>query len=137
VSKSRYLNEAVKDSGRRLRDTSRSPVGECLGTARGNGAATLRDLACPSDHTQSYRGTEDLKVVIVYLVLQSFLTDLIEALELVEIDGIAVRHNQAVKNNGHSPLLAEACGSNLLRFAQDDCSFGNEDALMVMRIQRI
>jgi hypothetical protein len=42
-----------------------------------------------------------------------------------------------VKNNGHSPLLAEACRSNLLCFAQDNGSFGNDDVLMVMRVQRI
>src|SRR5713226_6824813 len=133
----RYLNEAVKDSGRRLRNIVRSPVGECLGAARGNGAPTLRDLACSSDHTQSYRGAEDLKVVIVYLVLQSSLTDLVEAVELVEIDGVAVRHNQAVKNNGHSPLLAEACRSNLLCFTENHCPLGNDDVLMIVRIQRV
>src|ERR1700683_4574470 len=64
----RYLNEAVKDSGRRLRNTSCSPVGERLGAACGNGAATLRDLARSGDHTQSDRGAEDLNVVIINLV---------------------------------------------------------------------
>src|SRR2546422_6435520 len=88
-----------------------------LGPARGDGAPTLRDLACSGNHSQSYRGAKNLKVVVIDLVLQTFLSDLIEALELVEIDGITVRHNQAVKNHGHPPLLAEACGSNLLCFA--------------------
>ena len=132
-----YLNEAVKDSGRRLRNTPCGPVGKCLGATRGNGAATLRDLARSGNHTQSDRGAEDLKVVVVYLVLQSFLTDLIETLELVEIDGVTVWHNQAVENDGHPALLAEACRSNLLCFAQDNRSFGNDDVLMVMRVQRI
>ena len=58
------------------------------GTASGDSAATLRDLACSSNHTQSDRGAEDLEVVVVDLVFQSFLSDLIKALELIEIDGI-------------------------------------------------
>jgi hypothetical protein len=91
----------------------------------------------PANHTQSDRSTEDFKVVVVHLVLQPFLSDLVEAVELVEIDGVTVRHNQAVKNDGHSPLLAEARRSNLLRFAQDNCSLGDDDVLVVMRIQRI
>src|SRR2546425_12059993 len=59
----RYLYEAVKDGGRRLRNTARSPVGECLGPARGDGTPTLRDLTCSGNHSQSYRGAENLKVV--------------------------------------------------------------------------
>ena len=41
-----YLDETVKDRGRGLRNASCSPVGERLGAACGNGAATLADLAC-------------------------------------------------------------------------------------------
>ena len=128
----RYLYEAVKDSGRRLRNTARSPVRECLGTARGNRAATLSDLACPSNHTQSDRGAEDLEVVVVDLIFQSFLSDLIETLKLIEIDGVTVRHNQPVKNNGHAPLLAEARRSNFLCFAQNNRSLGNDHVLMIV-----
>src|ERR1700683_2255432 len=50
----RDLYEAIKNRGSRLRNTAGSSVGECLGTARGDGAATLRDLAGSSNHTQSY-----------------------------------------------------------------------------------
>src|ERR1700693_5916045 len=92
----RYLDEEVKDRGCRLRNTARCPVGECLGTTRCNGAATLRDLACSSNHTQSDRGDENLEVVVVDLIFESFLSDLIESLELIEIDGVTVRHNQPV-----------------------------------------
>ena len=89
----RYLHEAIKDSGRRLRNTARGPGGERLRTARRDGAATLRDLARSGNHTQSDRGAEDLEVVVVDLIFQSFLSDLIETLELVEIDRVTVRHN--------------------------------------------
>ena len=133
----RYLYEAIKDRGRRLRNTARSPVGECLGTARGDGAATLSDLARSGNHTQSDRGAENLKVMIVDLVFQPFLSDLIETLELVEIDGVTIRHNQAVKNHGHPALLAEARRSNLLRLAQNNRSLRNDHVLMIVGIQRI
>src|SRR5713101_6842352 len=74
-----YLHEAIKDRGRRLRNTASRPVGECLGTAGGNRAAALRDFARSGDHAQSYGGAENLKVMIVDLVLQPFLADLVEA----------------------------------------------------------
>jgi len=112
----RNLHESVKDSVRRLRDAGRGSVGERLGTVRGDGAAALRDLACPGNHAQSDRSTEDFKVVIVYLVLKPFLSDLVEPVELVEIDGVTIRHNQAMEDDSDSPLLADARGSNLLRF---------------------
>jgi len=126
VDSRRYLYEAIKDRGRRLRNTARSPIGECLGTTRGDGAATLSDLARSGNHTQSDRGAENLKVMIVDLVFQPFLSDLIETLELVEIDGVTIRHNQAVKNHGHPALLAEARPLQSSSPRQNNRSLGNE-----------
>src|ERR1035438_6551328 len=120
-----------------LRNSMASNTYSQGGTARGNGAATLSDLARSGNHTQSDRGAENLKVMIVDLVFQPFLSDLIETLELVEIDGVTIRHKQTVKNHGHPPLLAEACRSNLLRLAQNNRSLGNDHVLMIVRIQRI
>src|ERR1700687_223954 len=77
----RYLDEAVKDSGCRLRNTGCSAVGKCLRTAGGDGPATLRDLARSGNHAQSYRRAEDLEVVVVDLVLQPFLSYLVESVE--------------------------------------------------------
>jgi len=65
----RYLYEAIKDSGGRLRKHCRGPVRECLGSARCNGPATLSDLACSGNHAQGDRRAEDLKVVVVDLIL--------------------------------------------------------------------
>src|SRR6202020_147409 len=106
------------------------------GTARGDGPATLGDLAGSSNHTQSDRGSEDLQIMVVDLICESFFSDLIEALELVEIDGVTPRHNRALKNHGHPALLTEARRSNLLCFAQDNRSLGNDDVLMIVRIKR-
>ena len=77
---------------------------------------------------------KDLEVVIVDLILQPLLADLVEAMELVKVYGVPVRHNQAVEDDGHPPLLTEACRANLLGFAKDDGSLGNEDMLTVVRI---
>src|ERR1017187_17237 len=133
----RNLYEAVKDRCGGLRNTARRPVCECLGATRCNGPASLRDLTGSGDHTQGDRGAEDLKVVIVDLVLQPFLSDLVEAVKLIKINGITIRHYEAVENDGDPALLTEACGSNLLCFTQNNCSFGNDDVLVIVRIQRI
>src|ERR1017187_6940271 len=61
----RNLNEAVKDRCGGLRNTRCGANRERLGATRGNGPAPLRDLAGSGDHTQSDRGAEDLKVVVV------------------------------------------------------------------------
>jgi len=63
-----YLDETVKDGRCGLRNAARRSVGESLRAARCNGAATLSDLARPSDNPQSDRGAENLKVVIIDLV---------------------------------------------------------------------
>jgi hypothetical protein len=34
--------------------------------------------------------------------------------ELVEIDGVTVRHDEPMKDNSHPSLLAEACRANFL-----------------------
>ena len=80
---------------------------------------------------------EDLEVVVVDLIFQALLADLVEAVELVEVDGISVRHNHAVEDNGHAALLAETGGADLLGLAQHDRSLGDEDVLVVVRVDRI
>ena len=74
--------------------------------------------------------------MVVDLVFQPLLADLVETVKLVEIDRVTVRHNQAMKDDGHPPLLAEACRADFLCFAEHDRSFGDDDVLVVMRIQR-
>ena len=75
--------------------------------------------------------------MVVDLILQALLTDLIKALKLIEIDGIAIRHNHAVKFDSQAALLTETIGPDLPRFPQHDRSFRDEDVLMIMRVHRI
>ena len=62
------------------------------------------------------RCAEDAQIVVVDLVAQPGVADLVEALELVEADGIAVRHEQAMEHDGEA-CLAE--GVDLFRFAEN------------------
>jgi hypothetical protein len=75
--------------------------------------------------------------VVVHLVLQTLLADLVETVELVEVHGIAIRHDEKVEDDGHSALLAESRRPDLLGLAQDDRPFRDEDVLVVMRVEGI
>src|ERR1035438_3224681 len=73
--------------------------------------------------------------MVVDLVLHAFLTDLIETVKLVEIDGVPVRHDETVKDDGHPPLLPKARRANLFSLAKNYGSLGDDDVLAVVRIQ--
>lgn len=45
--------------------------------------------------------------MVIDLIFQSLFTDLVEAVKLIEIHGITVRHNHAVENDGQAALLPE------------------------------
>ena len=66
---------------------------------------------------------------MVDLVFQAGLTDLVEAVKLVKIHGVAVRHNQPVEDH-RQPALAETL--HFAGFPQSKGSFGDQDVLAVM-----
>ncbi len=105
--------------------------------AGGDGAAALLDLARAGDNAESDGRAEDLEVMIVYLVLRPLLADLIQAVKLIKVHAVAVRHDETVEDNGHAPLLAEAGSSDLFRFAENHCALWDEHMLAVVRIQGI
>ena len=70
--------------------------------------------------------------MIVDLVFQPFLTDLIETMELVEVNRVSVRHDHAVKNDGHSALLTETGRTNFLGFSEHDRAVGDKHMLAVV-----
>jgi hypothetical protein len=75
--------------------------------------------------------------VIVYLVLQPFLPNLVETVELVEVNRVAVRHNHAVEGDGHTALLSESRHTDLLGLPQHDRSVRDKDMLVVVRVDGI
>jgi hypothetical protein len=99
--------------------------------------SALADLRCTGDDAKRNRRSEDLQVVVVDLVFQPLLADLVEAVELVEVYAVSVRHQQAMESDGDSPLLADAGGADLAGLAQHNRSLGNEDVLVVVRVDRI
>ena len=91
-------------------------------------------LGSSCDDAEGNRRAEDLDIVIVHLVLEAGGPRLIETVELVEVDGVAIRHQQAMKGDGEA-LLAEA--GNLLRIAEDECALGDQHVLAVLAVDRI
>ena len=67
-------------------------------------------------YSHSERRSEDFEVVVIHFVAQTCIADLIQTLELVEVDGIAVRHDQPVKRNGKASLAECVHG---FRLAED------------------
>ena len=68
---------------------------------------------------------------MIHLVAQAGFADLIQTLKLVQRHGIAVRHDEPVKDNGQ-PTLAE--GLNFPDFTQNAGPLGNQEVLSIMRI---
>jgi hypothetical protein len=75
-----------------------------------------------------------LEIVVVDLAFDAGLTGLIEAFELVEIDGVFVRHEHTVEGESNA-LLAEA--RHLLCVPEDEGSFGDEHMLTVLAVDGI
>src|SRR5258708_26095705 len=95
---------------------------------------SVRGLGCARDNAQRNRSSEYLDIVVVDLVLEAGGSGLIETVELVEIDGVAVWHQQTVKGDGEA-LLAEA--GNLLHLAEDESAFGDQQVLPVLTVDGV
>ena len=96
----------------------------------------LREPAVPafgdgSESADRERDSEDAEIVVVDLIPQPRIADLIEPLELIEADGIAIGHEQAMEHDGQT-CLAE--GVHLLGFTEQFGACGNQQVLAVVRI---
>jgi hypothetical protein len=69
--------------------------------------------------------------VVVDLIAEAGITYLVEPLELVQADGITIRHDEAMKRDGE-PRLAERI--DLLRLTQNLRSGGNQKMLAVVGV---
>src|SRR5665213_2637426 len=131
------LDELVKDGRGRLRHAGRCTVGKGLWAGTVETRSALADLRGPGDHSERNRGSEDLQIVIVDLVFQTLLTNLVEAVELVEVNAVPVRHQQSMEGNGNPALLADPGAADLAGLAQHDRSLGDEDVLVVVRVDGV
>ena len=75
--------------------------------------------------------------MVVHLVLQSFLTDLVKAVELVEVNAITVRHKKTMERNSDSPLLSDTGSADLASLAEHNGSLGDENVLVVVGVDRV
>ena len=67
--------------------------------------------------------------MVVDLVAKAGVTDLVEALELIEADRVPIRHDEPVEDNGETGL---AGGINLLGLPEEFRPSGDENVLAVM-----
>src|SRR5207248_10642357 len=83
------------------------------GLGQGTGGPALRDCA---ERANSQRDSEDSEVVVVRLITKANVADLVQTLELVEADGIAVRHDEPMEGYGETRLAKRV---HLFGFAED------------------
>ena len=84
-----------------------------------------------SESADGERYSEDAEIVVVDLIPQAGVADLVEPLELIEADGIPVRHEHAMEDDGQTGL---AEGVHLLRFTEQLRTCRNQQVLAVVRI---
>ena len=76
-----------------------------------------------ADGADGERSAEDAQVMVVDLVAKAGVAGLVETLELVEADGVAVRHEQPVEEHGEARLAERF---DLARFSENFAARGNE-----------
>src|ERR1700733_1923248 len=128
------VDEAVENVGARLREAGSDTGFVRLGAGFVKAFVEIGDLGCTGDDTQRDRRAEDLDIVVVDLVLQAGIPDLIETVELVEIDGVAIRHEQPMEGHGKT-FLAQT--SNLLDVTEDERALGDQEVLPIMAVHRV
>src|ERR1700761_7282062 len=131
------LHEAIKDRRGRLGNGTRGSASEDCRAIGCQDSAAFGNLRSSGDDAECNGCSKDLKVMVVDLVLQTLFSNLIQPVELVKVHGIAVRHDETVEDNDHAPLLAETAVSHLLGFTKSYRPLGDEDMLMIVRIDRI
>ena len=67
--------------------------------------------------------------MVVDLVAKAGVTDLVEALELIEADRVTIRHDEPVEDNGETGLTGVI---NLPRLPEEFRSSGDQKVLAVM-----
>jgi hypothetical protein len=90
-------------------------VGICRGLRQSQTAGVATDLGQTTDCSHCDGYTEDLQVMMVDLIFQSGLADLVQAMKLIQIDRVSVRHDEPMEGNGQAGL---AKALNPLRFTQ-------------------
>src|SRR4030095_11692142 len=113
---------------RRLRKTAGHALSVCVGRRLEN-AAIVVGLSEPSDRSDCERHTKHLSIVMVDLIAKTGFADLVQALKLVQVHEITIRHYHAMEEDCQA-FLAEH--GNALYFAEHPGSLGNQQVLSVV-----
>ena len=103
-----------EDLRRRLRGALRKSLAHEVGAGRSEGTSGSC-LADGSESTDGQGDPENSEIVVVDLIPQACISDLVEPLELIETNGVAIRHQRSVEDDGQTRL---AEGVHLLRFTE-------------------
>ncbi len=124
------VQKLVEDLRRRLRSALCKPLAHEVRTRSGQRArsSTLRN---GSECADGQRNSKNAEVVIVDLITKAGIAGLVKALKLVEAQGKAIRHNEAVEQNGETRL---AKCIHFFCLAKDLRPCGDEKVLAVMGI---
>ena len=95
------------------------------------GPEVLREAA---DQADRGGGAECRPVVLIHLIPQAGVADLVQARELIEAVGAAIRHQQSMEGHGQ-PCLAERL--HRLWSRRDTRTRRNDDLLAAVRIDRV
>jgi hypothetical protein len=61
-------------------------------------------LGQPSDRTDRDGCSKDLQIVMIDFVFEARFSDLIQALKLVKVNGVSVRHDEAMEDHSQARL---------------------------------
>ena len=78
-----------------------------------------------------------MEIVIVHFIFQALFANLVKAMKLVQVNGVAVRHNHPVEDNGHAALLAKSRGTDLAGLPQHNRPIWDEHMLVIVRVNGI
>ena len=117
------MGDAGRDSG---------PIGSAAALAETD--VVDGALGGSGDEAEGDGSTKDLEVVVVDLILEAGRARLIETMKLIEVDTIAIGHEQAVKDHGEPALSKTIDGFDL---AEHKTTLRNEDVLSIVGIDGV
>src|SRR6266850_2785011 len=126
-----HIQVAVENTQRRLGKTGGHALFISI-QARAVRSGPAVAFAQARDGADGERYAEDLQVVMIHLITQAGFPDLIQALELIKIDGITVRHDEAVEENREAFLPKTF---DLANFSERSTPLRNQKVLTVTGIK--
>ena len=97
------VEELVEDLRRRLRSALSESLAHNVGT-RSSERTRRSTLRNGSECADGYGDSVNTEIVIVHLIAKASIAGLVKSFELVKAQGITIRHDEAVEENGQTRL---------------------------------